>query len=140
MKPCLNDCRRGFAIAGLLVALTTFVGCEKNDGLCLVEGTVTLDGSPVADGMISFGPTIGSSGTATGAKIVDGKYSARASAGEMSVAIRAQKKEISQDPDHGETISLTELIPEKYNQNSELKASIKPGKNTFDFDLKSDAE
>ena len=92
MKPCLNDCRRGFAIAGLLVALTTFVGCEKNDGLCLVEGTVTLDGSPVADGMISFGPTIGSSGTATGAKIVDGKYSARASAGEMSVAIRAQKK------------------------------------------------
>ena len=96
-----------------------------------------LDGAPLADGHINFGPMSGSSGTATGAKITDGKYSARASAGEMVVTIRAQKKETVQDPEHGEMVQMTELIPEKYNQQSELKASIQPGKNTFDFDLKS---
>ena len=113
-----------------------FVGCQKNDGLCTVEGTVTLDGAPLADGMINFGPMAGASGPATGAKITDGKYSARASAGEMVVTIRSQKKETVQDPDHGDMVQMTELVPEKYNQQSELKATIQPGKNTFDFDLK----
>ena len=136
-----NIMRKSFvqfaALSCVLLCLTAlFVGCQKNDGLCSVEGTVTLDGTPLADGTINFGPMAGSHGTATGAKITDGKYSARASEGDMVVTIRSQKKETVQDPEHGEMISMTELIPEKYNQQSELKATIQPGKNTFDFDLK----
>ncbi|MBQ9874454.1 MAG: hypothetical protein IJM30_08310 [Thermoguttaceae bacterium] len=128
------------ALFSVLLCLAALAGCAKNDGLCTVEGTVTLDGAPLAEGTINFGPMAGSSGTATGAKIENGKYSARASEGEMIVNIRSQKKETTQDPEHGETMTFTELIPEKYNQQSELKATIKPGKNTFDFDLKSEAK
>ena len=124
------------AFSCILTCFVAIVGCQKNDGLCSVEGTVTLDGAPLAEGTINFGPMAGSHGTATGAKITDGKYSARASAGEMVVTVRSQKRETVQDPDHGEMITATEIIPEKYNQQSELKATIQPGKNTFDFDLK----
>ena len=124
------------AFSCVLACFVAFVGCQKSDGLCSVEGTVTLDGTPIADGRINFGPMAGSSGTATGATIVNGKYSARASAGEMVVTIRSQKKETIQDPDHGDMVQMTELVPEKYNQQSELKATIQPGNKKFDFDLK----
>ncbi len=120
----------------VLCFATLFAGCQKSDGLCAVEGTVTLDGAPLAEGTINFGPMAGAHGTATGAKIVDGKYSARASQGEMAVSIRSQKRETVQDPERGEMITATELIPDKYNQNSELKVTIQPGKNTHNFDLK----
>lgn len=124
---------------GVVCCLAAFVGCGKNDGLCTVEGTVTLDGAPLADGTINFGPMAGASGTATGAKIVNGKYSARASEGEMVVNIHSQKKETTRDEDGRESLNLTELIPAKYNQESELKASIGPGKNVCNFDLTSDS-
>lgn len=128
-----------FALLSCLVlCLTAFVGCKKDDGLCSVEGTVTLDGVPLAQGTINFGPKAGASGTATGAEIKDGKYSTRASEGEMSVTIRSQKEETFQDPERGEITNLTETIPSRYNQQSELKAMIGPGKNTVNFDLTSD--
>lgn len=130
-----------FVLTCFLFCLTAFVGCGKGDGLCSVEGTVTLDGVPVATGTINFGPMAGQHGTATGAKIVDGKYSAKASEGEMVVSVYSQKLEKLENPTeddkaHGVTERRVELIPEKYNRQSELKCTIKPGKNTVDFDLK----
>ena len=131
-----------FVLSCFLFCLAAFVGCGKNDGLCSVEGTVTLDGAPVADGTINFGPMAGQHGTATGAKIVDGKYSARASEGEMVVSVYAYKMEKIENPTeddiaHGVTERQVNLVPEKYNRQSELKCTIKSGKNTVDFDLKS---
>lgn len=126
-------------LACVLLCFSAFIGCAKSDGLNPVEGTVTLDGVPVADGNINFGPMAGQSGTATGGKITDGKYSIRASQGEMAVTIRAPKKE-TVDQDGHQAIQLTETIPEKYNMKSELKVTINPGKNTgVNFDLKSDS-
>ncbi len=127
-----------FAVmASLLVCMAAFVGCAKNDGLCSVEGTVTLDGAPIESGNINFGPEVGQPGTATGGKIENGKYSIRASEGNMIVSIRAQKKETVQDPEHGEVINMIDLVPEKYNRQSELKATVNAGKNKIDFDLQS---
>lgn len=128
-----------------LACAACFSGCVKPDGLCSVEGTVTLDGQPIENGRINMGPMVGQSGTATGGEITNGKYSFRASEGEMVVTIRATKVEPIENPTadeqaHGITERQVELIPERYNQQSELKATIHKGKNTVDFDLKSEAE
>lgn len=67
--------RRGLLVLGncLLMAI---VGCGTDDGLGrrAVSGTVTLDGTPLADGSITFEP-IEKSTTSSGAIIAGGKYS-----------------------------------------------------------------
>ena len=131
-------------LSGLL-CLACFVGCGPNDGLCQVDGTVTLDGQPLESGRINMGPMVGNPGTAVGGDIINGAFSIRASEGEMAVTIRSQKKVAIDDPTpdelaHNVTERLVEQIPEKYNQKSELKCTIAPGKNTVNFDLVSEAK
>ena len=119
------------------------VGCKPDDGLCSVEGAVTLDGQPLADGTINIGPMVGQPGTAVGGKIVNGVYKVRASEGEMIVTIRSQKAETIENPTeddiaHGVTERMVEQIPARYNQQSELKMTVNKGKNTVNFDLTSE--
>ena len=120
------------------MCVAALVGCGKDKGLCSVEGTVTLDGVPLESGTINFGPMAGASGTATGGKNEGGKYSIKASEGEMVVTIRSQKQETETDADGRQILKREEIIPEKYNQASELKKTVSKGKNTIDFDLKSE--
>lgn len=58
-----------------LGALAITAGCGASDplGRQAVSGTVTLDGQPLADGVISFQPT-GEGTTSSGAVISAGKY------------------------------------------------------------------
>ncbi|MBQ4204588.1 MAG: hypothetical protein II655_12910 [Thermoguttaceae bacterium] len=118
-------------LAAIAVAfsLVCFTGCKKDDGLCDVEGTVTLDGQPLASGTINMGPMAGQSGRGVGGKIENGMYKLRASEGEMVVTIRSQQKQKIENPTedeqaHGVTERQVELIPDKYNQRSELRATI----------------
>lgn len=130
-------------LALLCVALSAvaFSGCKPDDGLCDVEGKVTLDGQPLATGTINIGPMSGQKGTAVGGKIENGMYKVRASEGEMIVTIRSQKLVKIENPtqddiDHGVTERDEEIIPSKYNQQSELKMTVKKGeKNVVNFDL-----
>lgn len=127
------------ALTSVLLCLVAFVGCGKGDGLCAIEGTVTLDGQPIQDGFIGFGPKAGQQGTMAGAQIKEGKYAARVSEGEMVVSVRAQKKETVNDPDHGQVVNLIDLpIPEKYSSKSEQTVIVKPGKNTYNLDIVSE--
>lgn len=63
-----------FPVLGALLFLVT--GCGTNDplGRRAVNGTVTLDGTSLASGTISFQPTEQGT-TSSGAAISDGKYS-----------------------------------------------------------------
>src|SRR5438128_674443 len=58
-------------VAPLIVAILAVVGCGKNT--VEVRGTVTVDGTPIFEGMISFEPIDGQ-GTTTGGIIKDGNY------------------------------------------------------------------
>lgn len=134
-----------FCALAALLGVVSFAGCQPDDGLCPVEGTVTLDGQPLAEGSIGMGPMVGQPGTAVGGKILNGEFKIRASEGEMLVNIRSQKKVPIENPTpdevaHNVTERTVELVPEKYNDRSELKFTVVKGKNKATFDLRTDSE
>jgi hypothetical protein len=88
------------------------------DKRATVSGTITLDGKPVAEGRIGFHPAKGKPAVA---EIKEGAYSTGMLAGTMAVTIEYSG------------------APKKFSdpKASLLRATIKPGKNTLNFDLTS---
>jgi hypothetical protein len=117
-----------------------------------VSGTVTLDGQPLANGTITFSPTgashDGEGMGGGGDTIKNGKFSLGRDVGLLpgtyNVAIYASDKPSERTKPAqaagGKPAELAkELIPEKYNSKSELKAEIKKGggNGSLKFDLQS---
>ena len=134
--------RHAFVLA--LIALAVAVaGCGKADGKAPIGGTVTLDGEPLEKGRIELIPTDGK-GTTTGADIRNGDFQLRADPGPKTVHITAQKvvgreKNYPNDPNSPEHDVIEQLIPSRYNTQTELKCDIKAGKNDdLTFTLNSD--
>jgi hypothetical protein len=139
----------------LLAVLGLAVGCSgSGDDLEReeVSGTVTLDGTPLATGSISFsptGPSTGSPGqTGGGGVISGGKFTIARdvglSPGNYNVSIFASDKPAERtkpaQAGGGKPSELAkELIPAKYNAKTELKAEIKKGggNNNLTFSLES---
>ena len=130
--------------AAILVALC--VGCGKGDGLnrASVEGKVTLDGTPVEKGSISFVPTAGTKGPSVGGTIENGRYSLPSAngpvVGKYRVEIHAPRKTGKQiqapmAPKGTMTDEVADAAPAQYNSKSTLEKEIKAGKNEIDFDL-----
>jgi hypothetical protein len=111
----------------------SLVGCDGADALGrhALSGQVTLDGAPIKQGSIRFESEAGA-GTvlATGAPIVEGAYQLPREGGladgKYKVFVTAAEpdtrsaEEIMNDPGPGPK----ELVPAKYNVNSELVATI----------------
>lgn len=139
----------GVALIALLVAIT---GCGGS-GRIVVEGTVTLNGEPLQSGAISLIPISGQ-GVPAGTEISNGAYRIQAQGllpGEYKVTINAfrgtGKKTWDGMGDSSAPASqkryveeMEQYIPAKYNNTTELKATIVAGKtNTFNFDLQAPA-
>ena len=131
---------RGSLFAALFVIVA---GCSSGGDAEPVTGTVTFDGAPLADGRITFEPA-GQQGSGGGAVIADGSYSVPGGdvgllPGSYRVSISAVGGGSSADdaPGAGGPAAMgSELIPAKYNTDSELTAEVTAdGDNTFDFDL-----
>lgn len=126
-----------------LIALALLIGCgtENKLGRQGISGTVTLDGVPIANGTIRFEP-LAENGVASGTTIAQGKYDISAARGlppgEYVVRISSAGETAAPEPLPGDSSKLAEeLVPEKFNTNSELKVTIKKGSNeTQDFSLK----
>ena len=120
------------------------LGCAGSDlNLGKVSGTVTLDGEPLADAMVIFTPMTGGR-PAAGKTDSKGRYelifsrdAEGAMLGEHVVEITTGD-EIVNDDDTVEMIP--EVVPAKYNANTELRAVIEDGANVFDFPLESGGE
>jgi hypothetical protein len=123
---------------GLLLTLVALAGCGDNSGLVEVKGTVTLDGAPLEKGAISFTPVDRKTRTA-GANIVAGSYSAQVPVGTMKVAISAGKvvgkKPLYDRPGSRERDVIEEMVPAKYNEETELRLEVKPGGMEKKWDL-----
>jgi len=111
-------------------------GCGGADHppLGSVSGTVTMDGDPLVGVMVLFKPEVGRA--AVGTTDEDGHYTT-----EYTYRVPGAKT--------GPTTVMmewplgakdTKPLAERYTTKSELKVEVKPGSNTFDFDLKSDAK
>jgi len=128
------------AAFGFLLGLGLVVGCGGGGAdTGELSGSVTYDGKPVGEGSITFIATDGKSPTAGGA-IKDGKYTAtKVPVGTSKVSISAVKvvgkKKAYDTPDSPEVPITEPLIPEKYNQKSELKYDVKAGPQAKDFEL-----
>ena len=125
--------------AGLLA------GCGERDAGVRgsVRGRVTLDGSPLAAGWVTFEPTAGTSGPTAGGEIAKGVLSIKTAKGP---AIGTNLVRISSKQPTGRTVpngfggtmdELAEAVPKHYNTATTLEVEIKKGRNDLSFDLKS---
>ncbi len=122
-----------------LFALSMLSGCSgATHGT--VQGTVKVDGQSAKVGSIAFFPTDGKSPT-TGAVIQDGAFRADVPLGASKVEIRISKevgkKKLYDTPDSPEQTILAEVLPPKYNDQTELTVEVVPGITEKDFDLSS---
>lgn len=123
-----------------LAALVLLSGCG-GDGRLGVSGTVTVDGEPLASGVISFQPTADNPAHSAGTGIEAGQYQVPASSGllpgEYLVRIQAFRKtgRMVEDPQFGQ---VEETVPVVFKEAGSLQATIvASGKNQIDFDLHS---
>lgn len=109
-----------------------------------VEGTITLDSKPLPDAFVFFRHADGGriSQATTDA---NGHYELVFTADESGAIVGSNTVRITTfvDPsydDSGELLpgtNLPELVPAKYNQNTELTVDVQSGSNEFNFDLAS---
>jgi hypothetical protein len=127
------------ALVGVVFVIS---GCNESPRNA-VSGTVTFEGQPLADGYVMFVPLDGTPGPTAGAMVENGKFEIAEEcsvfAGNFRVEIVASRpsnrKVLSQES--GKMVNVPEqYIPIRYNQESELQASVEPGgENRFEFAL-----
>ncbi len=123
-----------------LVTSTALSGCSDDAQRGTVTGRVTLDGQPLKTGIIRFVPADGRSATADG-PITDGNYAVTVPPGEKRVVITAPKvvgkKKMYETPESPVVAIVEELLPARYNVQSELKLTVLTGNHEAPpFDLR----
>ena len=102
------------------------------------RGEVTLDGQPVKDGRVLFTPLDGQGGTG-GAAIVEGKFTAEVPVAKMKVEINGNKvigkRKAYDTPESPLVDEVVEIVPPKYNVNSELTLDVKKGVQEVKYEL-----
>lgn len=123
----------------IFAALLALAGCSGGDDggikppeLGNVRGNVTMDGSPLAGAIVEFAPATArpSFGTtdANGDYTLDYDQTRKGAAvGEHTVRIITRQETAASGAD--------EQVPARYNEKSELKATVESGENTFDWEL-----
>ena len=149
MIPRIPSARRRAAWATAVAACLCSAGCGGGsaDGLDrkAVHGRVTLDGAPLAKGMISFDPAEGPPGAVpAGGVIVDGSYAIDPAMGPTPGKYRVSIRSAGPDEPVADAPGPTpkpkkpaaDPIPKKYNVDSTLTAEVQPtGATTADFEL-----
>ena len=119
----------------VVLTLAAFVGCgggAKTKAIA-VSGTVTVDGQPLADGVVYF-KTV-QTGVFETFPVKDGEFKGEALEGERRVEISSFRIKIV-DPEGMKSEVKENLIPAKYNVDSTFKETVtRSGPNKFKFEL-----
>src|SRR5690606_11606382 len=120
----------------LMVCLAvSLVGCGQSGGPVLgkVSGTVTLDGQPLPDTMVSFYPSSGER-SAHGVTDAAGHYTLMFTGLKEGAIVGPHSVQAETGVQTGEEetspVSNVAQLPAKYNKNTELTAEVKRGSNT----------
>src|SRR5882762_3948783 len=125
-------------LAGFLgLTLLVLGGCSGAiDGE--VSGSVNVDGQPAENGAVSFFPIDGQGPTA-GGSITAGRYSVRLPVGayrvEVRVSVKVGERKLYNTPDSPVQPTFKEILPAKYNVNTELTYDVKAGAQEKNWDL-----
>jgi len=133
----MNRLRVAAAVA-LAAACLAGIGCGGDVATGTVSGTVSYDGKPIENGAINFLAADGSG--SGGGTIKDGKYTAtNVRPGNNKVEVSGSKvvgqKKLYNTPNSPAQDVTAELVPAKYNKNTELTFEVKVGSNEKNFDL-----
>ena len=127
---------RCLAVTGLVLMLFV-AGCSGPAAdlpdLATVSGTVTMGGEPLSGASVQFESANGQ--VSYGSTDASGRY-------ELSYTGEAKGAELGENTvrittvlDHPAPPDYKDPIPAKYNESSELKATVESGANTHDFAL-----
>jgi hypothetical protein len=129
--------RTVFFFALLSALLLNGCGSEGPE-LGSVSGTVTLDDRPLAEAIVEFQPAAGS--PSEGVTDSSGSYQLRYTAKKKGARLGTHQVRITlstRTDAHGQKVDVPQLLPARYNRDSELTAEVKPGSNELDFPLRS---
>ena len=138
-----SNLRTRLAVAAAMVSAMAGLsgGCGGGPPQAQVNGTVTLDGKPLDTGVIHFYPQSDAGGPSASADVKDGRYQLQTGIGPMKVVVNANKvfgkRKMYNTPDSPVVEDIRDVLPERYNMKSELKAALTPGPNEVNFELKS---
>lgn len=126
---------------GLVMVVLAMAGCSSDAvPTAAVSGEVLLDNQPLANGNIQFVPESGDAPTA-GAEIKDGKFEAAVPITKVRVQITASKvvgqRKAYDTPESPVVDEVVELIPSRYNVNSELTLDVQKGMEPVRYELSS---
>lgn len=131
--------RRSLFTLSILVLLG---GCSGGDlDRVAVTGTVTYNGEAIPVGLIRFAPQVGTDGPVSGGQIRDGKYRVDTRGGVpvgthlvQIASYKSSDGKVYENP-LGTVVPQIQLLPEKYNNESELIHEI-PAESPFTLDFK----
>lgn len=128
---------------GFALLLVFAVGCgQKGPDTAQVSGVVKLNGEPVEGAMVMFQP-VAEGRSSRSLTDANGRYTLKyvgdqngALIGEHVVTVTKFRKRITDDNGQVVDPGVPELFPASANSETELKANVTKGSNTFDFDIK----
>ncbi len=123
------------------LAVALLIGCGKTDiPLAQVEGTIILDGQPLANATIEFQPAEGKAKgrPSIGETGPDGKYKLRFSKEQWGAAVGRHKVMITTFSPDGDG-KFRERVPAVYNSHTTLVREVEKNQNWLDFDLQTNA-
>lgn len=126
------------ALAGL-VLVAGLAGCGQRNEMTEITGSVTYDGKRLQKGVVNFFPSDGQ-GRSASAVIAEGCYKVRMTPGRKKVQIegfRVIGKEHAQPTNPNSPIIDKEeqMLPQRYNVQSQLTADITSDLHVLDFPL-----
>jgi len=129
------------------VVLLATIGCSgASSEHGHVTGTLTINGSPVQDAVVTFAPVEGGR-SAVAVTQADGTYELNytpgvkgAKLGKNSVRITTYVEPEKDDNNRVVDPGKPERLPPKYSGGNELTVEVKPGENTFDFPVEADKD
>jgi hypothetical protein len=120
----------------VLAVAILFGGCSKGPPMGDVQGNVTVNGKPLAEGTIRFLPVNGDT-PATGGSIINGTFQVQVPVSKQRVEIAANMIDPEKTPPNAtaDQIVMKKLVPDRYNSQSELTLDVVPGLNEPTYEL-----
>jgi hypothetical protein len=135
--------RDGWAAGCGWVLLISLIGCQRGPQLAPVSGTVKLDGKPLGLAEVTFQPE-DHRRASHGIADANGHYVLRYNREEMGALVGPHSVQIRSATEvslpNGKFELRPQLVPPRYNSQTELHREVKPGQNEFDFDLSTKAK
>jgi len=130
-----------FASLACFLLMPVWAGCNGGPAMGKISGEVTMDGQPLKAGRILFTPEDGQ-GQTGGGTIADGKFLVEVPPAKMKVQINASKvigKRAAYEgvPNSPMDDVVQEIIPKRYNDQTELSQDVKPGAQSVKYELRS---